>query len=100
MQEKKPFHTVLIDHEMPRMDGPEATRAIRELEEQDDSASAYIIGVTGDMFPEDVQYFKDSGAEKVLGKPLKYRELQDAWLDLKYIGEVGESCCNPKSKYH
>ncbi|KAL3902960.1 MAG: hypothetical protein SGARI_005593 [Bacillariaceae sp.] len=76
MRENRPYHSILMDHEMPEMDGPEATRAIRKLEENENGASAYIIGVTGDMFPEDVQYFNDSGAEKVLEKPLRYDELQ------------------------
>ena len=44
-------------------------------------SDSFIVGVTGNMFPEDVSYFKESGANNVLGKPLRLEELTDLWME-------------------
>jgi CheY-like chemotaxis protein len=49
-----------------QMSGPEATRAIRELY----GSSIIVIGLTGNVMPEDVKHFTDHGADAVLHKPL------------------------------
>ena len=42
LEEKKPYDTILIDHEMPRLRGPEAVSEIRSL-----GCDAFICGITG-----------------------------------------------------
>jgi signal transduction histidine kinase len=66
--------TILMDYEMPYMTGPEATRAIRKL-----GYKGTIIGVTGNVLVEDVEYFKESGADEVLGKPISMDLLRGYW---------------------
>jgi CheY-like chemotaxis protein len=70
--------TVVMDYEMPVMNGPTATRALREL-----GCDALIVGVTGNLLPEDVRFFKEHGADAVLGKPLDIRAFEELVVDLR-----------------
>ena len=58
-------NVIVMDYEMPVMDGPTATKKLREL-----GCTCLIVGVTGNLLPEDVDHFKRQGANAVLGKPL------------------------------
>jgi len=60
-----PFDVILMDFQMPIMDGPTATREIRGC-----GFHGILIGVTGNVLPEDLKLFLDSGANYVLKKPL------------------------------
>ena len=59
---------ILMDYEMPVMNGPAATRRLREM-----GCTCLIVGVTGNLLPEDVAYYKEKGADAVLGKPLNMK---------------------------
>ena len=48
-----------------RMNGPSAAKALR-----DHGVTIPIIGLTGNVLKQDVQIFKDHGANVVLPKPL------------------------------
>ena len=71
-QAGKRFHAVITDMTMPRWDGCKLCRHIREIEDasQDAAMRTVIIGVTGNVLPEDVQRFLDAGADSVQAKPL------------------------------
>ena len=77
-EEKEPFDSVLLDYEMPVMNGPSAAKEIRQtlLDEE-----INIIGVTGNVLPEDVNYFEKCGANAVLSKPVKINDLIACWLE-------------------
>jgi len=60
-----PFDVILMDFQMPIMDGPTATREIRGC-----GFHGILIGVTGNVLPEDLQIFLDSGINYVFTKPL------------------------------
>lgn len=72
-----PYTTILMDYEMPEMNGPETAKKLREL-----GCDSMIIGVTGNVNSDDVEYFKAMGADSVLPKPLGMSALQDVWQDL------------------
>jgi CheY-like chemotaxis protein len=74
--EIKGFDTILMDSEMPQISGPKATRVIREM-----GCKCMIIGITGNVMPEDVAYFEEHGADGVLAKPLDIAELERLWLE-------------------
>ena len=38
-----------------------------------------IVGVTGNVLPEDVRFFEQCGADDVLAKPVKVKELMESW---------------------
>lgn len=68
---KSHYDVVLMDHLMPRMNGSEATKAIREK-----GYKGLIVGLTGHMLESDVNYFKSNGVNEVLPKPLKLDDLK------------------------
>jgi len=70
------FDCVLVDYEMPVMNGPDACKAIRQM-----GYTGFVVGVTGNLLPEDVGYFLDCGADAVLGKPFKYNELEQLLME-------------------
>jgi len=74
----EPYNSVLLDYEMPIMDGPTAAKEIRETMKND----VNIIGITGNVLPEDVKYFRDCGANDVLAKPVKMGDLYASWVEL------------------
>ena len=77
MEEGDDFHVILMDYQMPIMDGPTASNAIREM-----GSEAVIVGVTGNVMPEDVRFFKQNGANAVLAKPLlKLPVLEDRFVE-------------------
>jgi CheY-like chemotaxis protein len=59
------YAVILMDFIMPVMDGPTATKHIREL-----GFTAPVLGVTGNGQDFDVAHFVASGANKVFTKPL------------------------------
>jgi CheY-like chemotaxis protein len=60
------FHVILMDFVMPVMDGPDATKAIRDL-----GYTRPIIGCTGNTLEMDLKRFRDSGCKYVIGKPFE-----------------------------
>ena len=69
-----PFDTILIDFEMPLVNGPTATTQIREM-----GYRGNIVGVTGNVLSEDVQLFRDAGADEVLAKPISMARIDGFW---------------------
>ncbi|MGH9713274.1 MAG: response regulator [Candidatus Acidiferrales bacterium] len=65
---KKRFDVVLMDEQMPGMDGLEATRTIRQME-RDSGNHQIIIGVTGNVAEEDKQRRIEAGMDGFLTKP-------------------------------
>lgn len=62
------YDLILMDVQMPVMNGYEATRRIRALPRQD-AASIPIIAMTADAFAEDVEAAKQAGMNSHLPKP-------------------------------
>jgi len=66
------FDAVVMDVQMPLMDGLEATR---ELRKQPFNADLPVIGLTGEVGPEDERRALDAGMNAVLHKPLRPEDL-------------------------
>jgi signal transduction histidine kinase/DNA-binding response OmpR family regulator len=64
------FDLVLMDIQMPEMDGYEATRQIRTMEADLGSQPVPIIALTANAFPEDVVKARDAGCSEHMAKPL------------------------------
>ncbi|MGE5467076.1 MAG: ATP-binding protein [Ignavibacteria bacterium] len=74
---------LLMDCQMPVMDGYEATRRIREWIRTTGRPSFPIVALTADAFEEDRQHAIDAGMDGFLTKPIVMEELQaalDRWL--------------------
>ncbi len=68
------FCCILMDFEMPVLNGPDASRSLRNL-----GYGMPIYGLTGNMMQDDVKHFLESGADHVLAKPLKIKAFMDVY---------------------
>ena len=72
---EEPFDLVLMDMEMPVMDGLESTRRIRLWEEEKREYRTPIIALTAHAFQEHRQKTMDAGCTEFLAKPIKKQAL-------------------------
>ena len=69
------FDIILMDVMMPKMNGYEATKAIRRMQNRPDAAQIPIIAMTANAFAEDVQASLDAGMNGHLSKPIQIEEV-------------------------
>lgn len=67
--EKNKFDVILLDQEMPHLDGLETVRAMREREKKSGAHRASIISLTGNASPEDARRIQVAGFDALLPKP-------------------------------
>jgi CheY-like chemotaxis protein len=84
---REPFDVVLMDMQMPVMDGLAATRAIRAFEKKAGRGHTPVIMVTAHNMPEHVQASHAAGADRHLAKPIAAVELLTTLSEV-----VSESC--------
>jgi len=82
------FDLILMDIQMPEMDGLEATARIREMQ-RIQGRHTPIIALTARAMKEDVEHYLASGMEAFISKPFTRAEF------LKVIEQVAESAPNP-----
>jgi CheY-like chemotaxis protein len=83
------FDMVLMDIQMPVMDGLDATRAIRALEARAGSGAVPIVMLTAHNLPNHVRASLAAGADRHLSKPINAAEL------LRTIGELAGAGVGP-----
>ncbi|MCU9950391.1 PAS domain S-box protein [Pseudomonas sp. PDM13] len=71
----QPFDLVLMDVQMPGMDGLEATHLIREFEQREKRPAVPIIALTASVLDRDRQNALDAGMNGFASKPLDVPEL-------------------------
>jgi len=67
---------ILMDFNMPVMDGIEATRLLTEQMQKNEIETIPIIGITAYISPEDKEKGIQAGMKQVLNKPIKKDELK------------------------
>ena len=82
-QNKKKYELILMDIQMPVMDGHEATRQIREIDK-----NIPIIAVTANAMAEDLIKSKSAGMNEHLSKPIDVEKLYKILLN--YISKKVE----------
>ena len=79
------IRVILMDIQMPEMNGYEATRAIRGMD-RPDAKTVPIIAMTANAFAEDVRAAADAGMNAHLSKPL---DVEKMWSTLRGVLEGG-----------
>ena len=82
------YDVILMDMQMPVMDGLTATRRIRALADRE-VARTPIIAMTANVLPEQVERCREAGMDDHLGKPINLPQLLAA-LDHWTSPEVAE----------
>lgn len=75
---QKHYDLILMDVDMPVMDGITATQKIRSLEKSQQQPAAGIIALTAHMLPEYIDRFMEAGMNNHLSKPLQLWDLAKA----------------------
>jgi CheY-like chemotaxis protein len=86
--EKKPVDVILMDLQMPKLDGFAATAKIRQREDASGQHTP-IIAVTANVVPGEMQHCKEIGMDGYIAKPLCVPEL------LHTIGRLANSMKSP-----
>ena len=74
MLQKDHFDIILMDINMPVMDGMESVKAIRALADKD-KAKVPVVAITGNARNYSEEEFKEAGFNEVLMKPLNFDKL-------------------------
>jgi CheY-like chemotaxis protein/HPt (histidine-containing phosphotransfer) domain-containing protein len=80
------FDLILMDIQMPVMDGLTATRAIRSLEQERGAAAIPIIALTANARPEDIEASRNAGCNLHLSKPISKGKLLSTIQEYGAIG--------------
>lgn len=75
------YDLILMDIQMPVMDGYSATHTIRELP-RSDAKKAIIIAMTANSFHEDVQKCLNSGMDAHIAKPFMMNDITNAYMEV------------------
>ena len=90
--EGQPYSLILMDIQMPEMDGFQTTRAIRE--HGIDAERLPIVALTANAFDSDVQQCLDAGMQAHISKPIQYAKLRveiGRWLPLRRLSDADET---------
>ncbi len=93
--QERPFDLVLMDIQMPEMDGVTATQRIRELEGA--LAQIPIFAVTANAFPGDREKYLQAGMNAVLAKPIQLKKLASLLSNFGNIPEPQGDIVPPES---
>lgn len=74
MVQENEFDIILMDLQMPNMNGVEASRRIREYE--NDGRNTYIVALTASYLPEKGQELFDAGIDNYIAKPFDVEHLR------------------------
>jgi CheY-like chemotaxis protein/HPt (histidine-containing phosphotransfer) domain-containing protein len=89
------FDLILMDIQMPVMDGLTATRAIRAIEQVRRSPAIPIIAVTANALPQDVKSSAKAGCDYHFSKPISKNKLLSA---IEEYGRTIVSASTPKAE--
>ena len=77
------YDLILMDMYMPLTDGLEATRQIREYEQQEGLKPVYIVALTANTIADKQDVCLDAGMDDIFEKPLRGAKLNELVARLK-----------------
>jgi signal transduction histidine kinase/DNA-binding NarL/FixJ family response regulator len=77
---QKKYRVILMDCQMPQMDGYEAVQKIREIERAENRPHTHIIALTACAMEGDRELCMAAGMDGYISKPFKEEELKDALI--------------------
>lgn len=80
--EREDFNAILMDIEMPEMDGLQATRIIRQKEKENDRLYTPIFAVSGCTLTDTEEYCKMAGMDGFIAKPVVISKLLECVIPL------------------
>lgn len=86
-----PYDVILMDVQMPEMDGFQATRLIRQGEAGTHHQSTYIIAMTANAMKGDKEKCLDAGMNEYIAKPINLNALKTALLSTNTRSSMGSS---------
>ncbi len=78
IMEHKKYDIILMDVQMPVMNGLEATQAI--IEKYPENERPFIIAITANAMPGDRERFIEAGMVDYLSKPIRFKDVQDVLI--------------------
>lgn len=78
IMEHKSYDIILMDVQMPVMNGLEATQAI--IEKYPENVRPFIIAITANAMPGDRERFIEAGMVDYLSKPIRFKDVQDVLI--------------------
>ncbi len=87
LSENRNYDAVLMDVQMPVMNGRETTRAIRKLEDEK-LRNIPVIAMTADAFAEDIQSCLEAGMNGHVAKPIDVKKIFDELHKAGISGKV------------
>ena len=88
------FDIILMDMQMPEMNGLEATQHIRQL--PGEKGQVPIVALTASATPEEIQSALDAGMDRHLGKPFKPVELASVIATVLKLEPTSDNITNPQ----
>jgi len=86
--QKNSYDVILMDENMPNMNGIEATKEILKLEKQNNLVHTPIIALTANAIKGDEKIFLEAGMDEYLSKPLNRQKFNE--ILQKYIKSQGD----------
>jgi CheY-like chemotaxis protein len=76
LRKENSFDIIFMDIQMPVMDGVEASKAIREYENDSNISPVPIVAITGNVAKEDREVYLDAGMTDYIAKPIMAEDIR------------------------
>ena len=94
--EQNSYDVILMDIQMPRMDGVAAARKIRQIKSP--ARHTPIIAMTANALPEQVRSFRQAGMDDYVAKPFKQQDLHEAILRVVHLPPIEGPASRPPAR--